>query len=105
MLTALFCLLLPAVQAFPAYSPTSVTPDEPLYPPFPNLTALLDLQTSHLNEFQRRQIIGTGICATAMSGFSCTMSNHEQNRCAGDAYSYCICAGGANGAGADGLWL
>lgn len=105
MLLLLICILLSTVHAFPAYSRTSGTSEEPVYTPFPNVTALLNMQTSHMSSLERRQITGTGICATAMSGFRCNMDNHEQNRCAGDAYSYCICAGGANGAGVDGLWL
>lgn len=49
--------------------------------------------------------LGTGICETAMQGYTCDTSNYDQFRCAGDNYSYCICAGGANGLGQDGVWL
>jgi hypothetical protein len=48
-----------------------------------NVSALLDERTSSSNGLMRRDVIGTGICATAMSGYECDMSNHEQNRCAG----------------------
>lgn len=58
---------------------------------------------------EKRQsgVIGTGICASAMNGFTCDSSRHEENRCAGDQYSYCICAGSASMPGRDpqGLWL
>jgi hypothetical protein len=95
------------VVAFPAGPTTTL----PAYTGYPNITQLLEEQTRSLapyhSSLERRQIIGTGPCSTAMQGFTCDMSVHEQNRCVGDSdnYSYCICAGAANGADADGLWL
>lgn len=92
---------LPSTTSYPA-TPTP-TPWGAGYKPSYNLTAMAEQQLA--GRLDRRQIVGTGICESAMQGFSCDMSNHEQNRCAGDDYSYCICAGNANGGGSQGLWL
>jgi len=102
---AVLAIQLPLTNSYPA-APTA-TPWGAGYKPSYNLSAMAEEQLASQSQLDRRQIIGKGVCGSAMQGFSCDMSNHEQNRCAGDGddYSYCICAGNANGAGSQGLWL
>lgn len=82
--------------------------------PRANVTSLLRVRAAELSNDMKSlrgrsylDVIGTGVCNTAMQSYPCNMGNHEQNRCVGgaDNYDYCICAGGANGAGNRGLWL
>jgi hypothetical protein len=119
----LLALLAIPVQAAPTVDagPTSLMPTISLgsseATSRANITSLLAHHLSHdfplqaaMNLNKRQSgIIGTGICATSMSGFTCDPSHHEENRCAGDGddYRYCICAGSASlpGLNPQGLWL
>lgn len=103
-----------SVIALPAYEaalPTITLPPHPGHST--NLSQLLEERLFRndtlLLQLQKRQsgIIGTGICSNTMQGFTCDPSHHEENRCAGDEFSYCICAGSAFLPGRDpqGLWL
>lgn len=120
--TAAIFLGLSSLHAAQALPPRAALPTITLAPGQANQRAnVTELLQAHLNStnssheqllpHDKRQsgIIGTGICATAMQGFTCGPGNHEANRCAGDGddWSYCICAGSASLPGRDpqGLWL
>ena len=47
-----------------------------------NVSALLARQ-HRLHGRAYFDVIGTGVCGSAMNGFNCDMDNHEQNRCVG----------------------
>jgi len=106
-LSSLVCALPPRTQAAAA---ATITLPPHLGRPA-NVTQLLEerLNDTALLQLQKRQsgVIGTGMCLSTMQGFTCDPSHHEENRCAGDEYSYCICAGSASLPGRDpqGLWL
>ena len=102
MLLLLLLYLLHFSQPTWCYTASATLPPPRTSPA--DVTILEDIhKRAHI--FSRSDIIGTGICDTAMQGFTCDLNNNNQYRCAGDEYSYCICAGEANGGGQDGLWL
>lgn len=100
------------VNSLPPYEIARATITLPPHSGHPaNLSQLLKerLNDDTIMHLGKRQsgVIGTGICSSTMQGFICDPSHHEENRCAGDEYSYCICAGSASLPGRDpqGLWL